>query len=88
MTQTFIKLPSDEFSHIIILAHYPLDPDDNEFIEGVIQPVEWEIHSIATPEDREIAEMRVVYYQGRFESVQVRGCSGESLLRRSLSATV
>ena len=88
MTQTFIKFPSTEFSHVIILAHYPLNPNDAEFVEGIIQPVEWEVHEIVTPEDRAIAELRVDYYRDRYENVQVRGCSGESLLRRSLSATV
>ena len=88
MTQAFIKFPNEDFSHVIILAHYPTHPDDVEFRDGVIQPVEWEIHNILTPEGRDTAERRVSYYRDRFDSVQVRGCSGDSLLRRSLSATV
>lgn len=90
MKQTFVKFPENttDFSHIIILAHYPLNPDDEEFTEGVIESVEWEIHNISTPEEREVAEARVDYYRDRYANVQVRGCTGGSLLRSSLSATV
>ena len=87
MKQTFIKFPTD-FSHIIILAHYPLSINDDEFADGVIESVEWEIHNISKPEEREVAEARVDYYRDRYANVQVRGCTGGSLLRSSLSATV
>lgn len=73
---------------MVILAHYPLEPNDPEFIEGVIQPVEWEVHNISTPDDLAVAKKRVDYYRDRYANVQVRGCSDGSLLRRSLSATV
>jgi hypothetical protein len=90
MKQTFIKFPEEtsDLSHIIILAHYPLNPDDEEFAEGVIESVEWEIHSTSNSEEREVAEARVDYYRDRYANVQVRGCTGGSLLRSSLSATV
>jgi hypothetical protein len=90
MKQTYIKFPdeSTDLSHIIILAHYPLNPDDEEFAEGIIEPVEWEIHSISNSEEREVAEARVDYYRDRYANVQVRGCTHGSLLRSSLSATV
>lgn len=88
MTQTFIKFPDGEFSHIIILAHFPLNPDGDEFREGIIQPVEWEIHDITSDHDKTVAQMRVNYYRNRFENVQVRGCSAGSLLRSPLSTTV
>ena len=90
MKQTYIKFPdeSTDLSHIIILAHYPLNPDDEEFAEGIIEPVEWEIHSISNSDEREVAEARVDYYRDRYANVQVRGCTGGSLLRSSLSATV
>lgn len=90
MKQTFIKFPDEtsDLSHIIILAHYPLNPDDEEFTKGVIEPVEWEIHNISKPDEREVAEARVDYYRDRYANVQVRGCTGGSLLRNSLSATV
>jgi len=90
MKQTFIKFPEEttDFSHVIILAHYPLNPDDEEFSEGVIESVEWEIHNISKSEEREVAEARVDYYRDRYANVQVRGCTGGSLLRSSLSATV
>ncbi len=90
MKQTFIKFPDEtsDLSHIIILAHYPLNLDDEEFTQGVIEPVEWEIHNISKSEEREVAEARVDYYRDRYANVQVRGCTGGSLLRSSLSATV